>query len=164
MIKLSISEELCVNIISSEDWHDRGEFVLSRPRSHVKKALSRRIRYLTQLTLSSVSPNTLRSNIKLYIIIISAAQNTNHCTAQADIMIGWNIFVCCLITDVLLYFYSLSVSILYLIIFVSAEIYLPLLVIKWFSFDKIFNLTCHRSNVFQGLHCFYEKHIHHFLN
>ena len=85
---------------------------------------------ILRLTLTQlVSPNTLRSNIKLSSTS-SGVENTNHCTAQADVMIGWNIFVCCLITDVLLYLSPLSVSILYLIIFVSAEIYLPLLVIK----------------------------------
>ena len=146
----------------------RGVCLISA-RSHVKKALSRRIRYHSQLTLTRQLCESEHIRIKYQIILyhhlwLSGVENTNHCTAQYDVMIGWNISVCCsVITDVLLYLCSLSVSyiILYLIISVSS----PEIFIFASPPDKIVQFstsTCHTVTDQCSPHCFYEKH--RFLN
>ena len=152
----------CVNIISSEDWRDRGEFVLSRLGLMLRKhclAVSD-ITASSHLLVSSVSPSTLGSNIKLYFIIISGSLVLR---IQIIAQLSVTCVCCSVITDVLLYLCSLSVSyiILYLIISVSS----PEIFIFASPPDKIVQFstsTCHTVTDQCSPHCFYEKH--RFLN
>ena len=85
----------CVNIISSEDWRDRGEFVLSRLGLMLRKHCLT-VSDISRLTLTQlVSPNTLRSNIKLSSTQLGCWEYKSLHSSQFDMMIGWNVSVCC---------------------------------------------------------------------
>ena len=142
----------------------RGVCLISA-RSHVKKALSRRIRYHSQLTLTRQLCESEHIRIKYQIILyhhlwLSGVENTNHCTAQCDLCLLFCYNRCFII-------FVFFVSQLYHSLFdhfclLSRDIYICHA--SWQNSSAFnFNMShCHRSNVVHGLHCFYEKH--HFLN